>query len=132
MIPITYERIDTVGIVEVLQASIVDHPPINPEVDFAIAETGGEGSPVEITFKGSKNVVTVTTKPISTKDHWTDYKRFLDATEKRQEFAVDARVIPLVGVEYAAFRLDKRRNVQHRHNNNFFVLTMQLQIVRIF
>lgn len=131
MIPITYERIDGSGFQEILQAAIVEHPPINPEADFAIAETGGEGSPVEITYKGSRTVVTVMTKPLNTIEYWPAYKAFLDATEKRQEFIVDARVVPLVDVEYLAFRLDKQRNVQAKHGNRFFVVTMQLQIVRI-
>ena len=130
MIPITYDRID--GIQEIFESSIVDHPPINPESTFAVAETGGEGSPVEITYKGSRTVVTVMTKPLNTIEYWPAYKAFLDATEKRQEFIVDARLVPLVDVEYVAFRLDRQRNVQAKHGNRFFVVTMQLQLVRIF
>ena len=131
MIPIQYPRLDGDGIDDILLASIVEHPPLNPQSLFAVAETGGEGSPVEVTYKGAKTVVEVATKNLITADVWPEYQAFLDATEKRQQFTVDARAIPLVGVQYVAFRTEKKRLVIHKHFNRTFVMRLQLHVVRV-
>lgn len=114
-----------------LQLAISEHAPIDPKVLFSVASAGGEGSDVETTYKGRDLFTTFESKPLQTSLHWADVVAFLDATERREQFTVFAESIPLVGVNYVAFRADDKRGIAPLHNNRFFKLKMRLQIVRI-
>lgn len=129
MIPIAYSGLD--GLDTTLQVDLSAHSTIDPTVDFALAHTGGEGSPVEISYKGRELFATFETKPLRSIDFWPSYKAFLEATEKRELFTVFAATLPLVDVDYVAFRADKKRGVKPLHHNRFFTLSMRVQIVRI-